>query len=186
MKPWAAVVGLALVFAAGRAEAFQWGVGVAGGATFPLAQSDNAAGPTFGLRVPLQPMPLLTVEPFLTTTALGGVEATFGGRSYNRRGFDILGWGAVVAPVLRFPVTPYAGVGSYRLGREGSDGGTDVGWTAGIGWAHPLRGRVTFEARTDFTWILEGETSRRFMGLSAGVTVPLHRDAEPGDAKEGS
>jgi hypothetical protein len=184
-------VGLALALAGARVEAFEWGTGVTAGASFPLAQSDNASGAQFGVRVPVNIVPLLTLEPFLTSTSLGGVEATFAGQTYNRRGFDVLGWGARVAlggvglgP--RFRLYPFVGVGSYHWSREGSPGSTDVGYTIGAGWARRLPWRVVVDVRTDFTWIHEGATARRFMGIAAGVTVPLRYEAAPAGDREGA
>ena len=49
MKRWVAVAGIALCLSAARVEALEIGIGLVGGATVPLAQSDNASGGQLGV-----------------------------------------------------------------------------------------------------------------------------------------
>jgi hypothetical protein len=142
----------------------------------PLGQSDNTSGGQYGLRMPINVTSLVTVEPFLTSTGLGSVEATFGGQPYVRDGFDIVSYGAVVAlgglgMSPRYPLFPFLSVGGYHLGREG--GATDVrlGYAAGIGYAHRLSTHVSANVRTDYQWIDVGGADRRFFEIGAGVTL---------------
>lgn len=185
MKRWAWVGLIGVALAAAPAGAVNLGLGVAGGASFALAQSDNGNGGQLGLRLPINVVPLLTIEPFLTSTDCGGVEASFSGKTYDRRGFDITSYGAVVAlggvgMGARFPLYPFLGVGSYHLGREGTPRQDEIGYLAGIGYAHALPVNFALNVRADFNWISSGESARRFFEVSLGVTVRFHPGSEEG------
>jgi hypothetical protein len=73
LKRWVLFGALLAVLAAVPAGAVQVGIGLAAGVSLPLAQSDNGNGDQYGLRLPVNVLPLLTVEPFLTSTSLGRV-----------------------------------------------------------------------------------------------------------------
>jgi len=176
MNRWVGVAALAAILAATPAAAVQIGIGVTGGASVPLGQSDNAAGGEYGLHLPINVMPLLTVEPFLTSTGLGSVDATFGGQTYVRDGFDIVSYGAVVAlggmglgP--RYPLFPFLSVGGYHLGREGGADEVRVGYSAGVGYARQLSTHFSANLRSDYHWIDVGGADRRFFEIGAGVTL---------------
>jgi len=183
MKRWFAVTALAMFLAAAPAAAFQVGVGVAGGACFPLGQSDNTTGGQYGLRLPVNVVPLLTVEPFLTSTGLGPVDATFGDQQYDRNGFDIVSYGAVLAlggvgigP--RYPLYPFMSVGGYHLGREGSSDDIHIGYSVGAGYAHRLGSHFAANVRSDYHWVDVGSSFRRFFEIGAGVTLRFYPVAQ--------
>ena len=75
-RVFAAVLGLALV--ATRAQAADIGIGPYGGISIPVLNDLSKQGSTFGIRVPVNLVPLLTVELFYASSSLGDIEENFG------------------------------------------------------------------------------------------------------------
>ena len=178
-----AVVLLSLVPAPGAA--IQVGIGLAGGESFPMAQSDTGRGGQYGLRLPVNLLPLLTVEPFLFSTDLGSVETTVGGRTYSRSGFDILSYGAIAAlggtgMGPRYPLYPFVGVGGFHPSREGSARVERTGYILGVGYARALPADLALNLRSDVNWMSVDGSARRFFEVSLGVSLRFHSGVEEG------
>src|ERR1043166_2096434 len=90
----AALLLLALAPVAARSAPI--GLGVFGGASVPLVQDDNGSGSIFGLRAPVNLVPLITVEPYFARTAGGDNDQDVGGITYTRSGIDNTAFGANV------------------------------------------------------------------------------------------
>ena len=96
MKRLFSAAALMLMLAAGAAHATGVGAGVYGGLSYPLLQDDVASGTLYGLRAPIALVPMITVEPFYASSALGDAEEVLGGLSYTREGFDQTAYGVSV------------------------------------------------------------------------------------------
>src|SRR2546426_11198987 len=111
---------LALVLGVQAAGAVSVGVGAFGGVSVPLVQDDTGRGTMFGLRVPVNLVPLLAVEPYFASTSGGDKDETFVDVGYTRSGLDVTAFGAnLMLPfgsMVKF--YPFAGIGSHKLKRE--------------------------------------------------------------------
>src|SRR5439155_846082 len=78
MKRALALALLALAVGAGAAQAAGPGVGIGpyGGYNIALIQQDTGNGSVFGVRAPVNLIPLITVEPYLRTSNLGDMIVT--------------------------------------------------------------------------------------------------------------
>jgi hypothetical protein len=166
---------LALAIAA-PAHAADIGVGVFGGFSIPIVNDLSEQGPAFGVRVPVNLLPLLTVEPFFSSSNLGDVEETFAGTPYTRDGGKVTAFGANAlftagAPMFKF--TPFVGIGSYKLERDGSEDLTDLGIQFGLGIGISPIPKVTFSVRGEMAAIITDETSQKFANVTAGASYSL-------------
>jgi hypothetical protein len=170
---------LALAVGAGMAQAAgpQIGVGPFGGYNFPIVQDDTGPGAAFGIRIPINLIPLITVEPYYATSNLGDVDETFGGLPYTRTGFDMKAFGAtaILGSVggvgLKF--YPYAGIGSYKLERTGSDEIKETGWNFGLGIGVPAGPKISVQMRGGMDMVITGDTSRKFGNVTLGINYNL-------------
>jgi len=174
-----ALVVLALLAFAAPVHAVTVGLGVFGGESLPLAQADNDPGPQWGVRVPVHALANVSIEPFFAVADGGRHEETFGGRTYDRIGFNVVSYGAIAAWGRMgfgagFPLYPYVGLGSYRLAREGTAPRTEWGYSAGVGYAYGLPVGFALQARSEVVVVPTGETSRRFVNLNLGVQFRFH------------
>src|SRR5437667_8327103 len=78
----------ALALAPCVAHAVGVGVGVFGGVGVPVLQDDNGQGTVFGVRVPVNLVPLVTVEPYFSKGSGGDKDQDVGGLSLTRSGID--------------------------------------------------------------------------------------------------
>jgi len=168
-----------LLAVASPVHAVTVGLGVFGGENLPLAQEDNDPGPQWGIRVPVHAVSNVTFEPFFAIADGGRHEETFGGTTYDRIGFNVLSYGAIAAWGRMglgsgFPVFPYVGIGSYRLAREGAEARTELGYSAGVGYAYALPVGFALQARSEVVVVPTDETSRRFVNLNVGVQFRFH------------
>jgi len=166
-----AVVLLAASVASSQAMDF-WGEAFVG-ATFPIAQDDNAAGPQFGLRLPIGLSPLLRIEPYYANSQCGSTQKDFAGFPYERSGFDIHSGGVNVSVRALglgpwVDLHPYAGVGFVHLGRSGTSG-THAGYNAGLQADVPLGSTFSLNARGEFNMVVDHGTSRKFANLLVGL-----------------
>ncbi len=89
------------------------GVGAFGGMSYPVLQEDVGNGTMYGVRVPVNIVPLLSVEPYWASSKLGDKVTSLGGIDYTREGFDESAYGANVMLATGGPVSfyPFAGAG---------------------------------------------------------------------------
>lgn len=160
------------------AAAFGIGIGVFGGTSIPVVQDDNGAGTQFGVRLPVTVAPMLTVEPYYATTSAGDKEQEVGGVPYTRSGIDVTSFGvnALLTFGAGFQMSPYVGVGSNTLERDGLDA-TETGYTFGLGFRFGLPlAKLALHARGGLNMVLEegsSETSRKWVDATLGVSYGL-------------
>ena len=179
MKRAIALALLALAMGAGAAQAAGPGVGIGpyGGYNIALIQQDTGNGALYGVRVPINLIPLITVEPYYASSNLGDVSETFGGLSYTRTGFDmkVFGASAILGSVggggLKF--YPYAGIGSYKMTRTGSEDIKETGYNFGLGIGVPAGPKVSAQIRGGLDMIVTGDTSRKFANVTLGINYNL-------------
>ena len=178
MKRTLLLVLAALAAGAGTAQATGVGVGVFAGGSIPIVQDDTGSGSQFGVRVPVHVAPLITIEPFFASSALGEVTDTFGGNSYSRKGFDVRTYGVNAAlggigmmPGLSF--YPYVGLASYKLSRDNSADISKMGYNFGLGLGFGLPSSISIGVRGELAMVVTDKTSRKFANVTAGITYKL-------------
>jgi opacity protein-like surface antigen len=153
------------------------GVGVFGGASFPIVQDDVGTGSTYGARVPVEVLPLITIEPYFAGSAMGEGEATLDGETYTRDGFDMTAFGGNVmlgSPSSPgFQLLPYVGIGYNHLTRAGSADIDEVGFNFGLGVGFAVLKKLSLQARGELNMVVTGDTSRKFGNLTVGVNYNL-------------
>jgi hypothetical protein len=163
---------LALALFAGTAAAVDIGVGAYGGVNVPVLNDLSKQGTDFGIRVPVKLIPLLTVEPFWSKSSLGDAEEDIAGITYTRDGGDLTGFGANAlltfgAPMFQF--FPFAGIGSYKLERDGAEDVSDVGYSFGLGLGTSLIPKLSLSVRGELDMVITDETSQKFAKVTAGA-----------------
>ena len=176
MKRLCALIALALVLGARAAGAVSVGVGAFGGVSIPLVQDDTGQVTLFGLRVPVNLIPLLSVEPYFAATSGGDKDETFVGTGYTRSGLDVTAFGANA--LLSFGSTirfyPFAGIGSHKLKREGAEDITKTGYNFGLGLgvSPPVAG-LSVDLRGELNAVVDGDASRKWANVTLGVSYNL-------------
>jgi hypothetical protein len=174
----AVVVAVLVLLLAAPARPASIGAGVFGGASIPIVQEDTGSGPQFGIRVPVNLVPLLTIEPFFARSGLGDVTETFGGIEYQRSGFDVNAFGVNLIVggaglVGGLPFYPFAGIASHSLSRDGSDDIKEVGYELGLGVGFSVPPGVGINVRGGFDIVVTGDTSRKFINATLGLSYKL-------------
>ena len=171
------VATLGLALAATMAQAADIGVGPFGGISIPVLNDLSKQGSTFGIRVPVNLIPLLTVEPFYAGSSLGDAEESFGSPiTYTRDGGKTTGFG--VNALLTFGTGPlkfypFAGLGSYKFERSGSPEISDVGYNFGLGLGVSPIPKLTAHLRGEFNMITTGDTSVKAANITVGATYAI-------------
>lgn len=171
------LLALALGAGVGAAGATPIGVGVYGGLSVPILQGDVKTGSIVGVRAPFSILPIVTVEPFYASSALGDAKETLGGISYTRSGFDGKAYGLNAmlgnpnGSGLRF--YPYLGIGKFKLTRDGSADIDEVGYDVGLGLGVGATPRISLQVRGELNLVKTGDTSRKFGNVTAGLTYGL-------------
>lgn len=165
---------LAVALAGTSAQAGSIGVGAFGGLSIPIVQSDVAQGSMFGLRVPIKLVPLLTVEPYYASSALGDAEEDILGTTYTREGFDGTAYGANLMLTMGGPLSfyPFAGIGQTKLERTGSDLSLTT-YNFGLGLGISPAPKVSIHIRGELAAAVDGEASRKFANATVGVSYAL-------------
>lgn len=166
---------LALALTPAMAAARGVGVGVFGGASLPVLQESASNGSQFGVRVPVNLVPFLSLEPFYAKSALGDVQETFGGTTYTRSGPDITTFGvnALLSFGGPFQFYPYAGLGSSKIEQSGASDITETTYDFGLGFGIAPMPKFTIHLRGELAAIVTGDTSRKAGNLTAGVSYAL-------------
>jgi hypothetical protein len=169
-----ALLVLALAALAPGARAASVSAEVFGGMVVPIVQDDADQGTLFGVRFPVQLLPLLTAEPWYSTSTLGDKTATVAGLSYTRDGGKLSGFGVnarlggMGAPGLSF--FPYVGLGSYTLKRAGSDDVSETGYDFGLGMVLTPAPKFGIGLRGQFDMVPTGSTSRKYGEVQVGIS----------------
>jgi opacity protein-like surface antigen len=172
---WAVFLAAVLIAPAAHAGTIEVGGGVFGGMSFPVLQDDQGQGSLFGARIPVRLLPLLAVEPFYTTSALG--DKTIGtspGSSVTRQGSDVTTFGAnVLFPFgSKTMLYPYVGIGSAHFTREGQDE-TFTSFDVGLGLGVTLIPKLTLDLRGELQAASTGDTSRKMANATLGATYSI-------------
>ena len=172
---WAVFVVLALLAPAARAGTIRVAGGVFGGMSFPVLQDDQGQGPLFGARVPVRLLPLLAVEPFYSTAALGDQTIDIApGISATRQGSDVTTYG--VNAMFPFGTStlfyPYVGIGSAHFKRDGQDE-TFTSYNLGLGLGIALIPKLMLDLRGELQAASTGETSRKVANVTLGATYSI-------------
>ena len=168
----------ALILGATTAGAAAIGVGAFGGASVPVLNDLSKQGSMFGVRVPVSLLPILTVEPFFSSSSLGDVTQDIGGISYTRDGGKSSAFGAnalLTFGAMGFRLFPFAGIGSYKLTRSGSEDIKDAGYDFGLGLGFSPIQKLSVDVRGELAMVKTGETSQKFANITAGVSYVLFK-----------
>jgi opacity protein-like surface antigen len=169
--------GLALILLPGWAGAAEIGIGAFGGASVPILNDLSKQGSTFGVRVPVSLVPFLTLEPFYAASALGDVSEDFGTSvTYKRDGGDVKAFG--VSALLpfgspMFKLYPFAGVGSYKITRNGAEDLTKTGYNFGLGLGISPIPKLTVHVRGEMSMVATDQTSQKFANITGGLSYSL-------------
>lgn len=174
----ASIALLALLSSAGAAHALSVGVGAFGGISVPIVQDDTGQGTQFGVRVPVNLIPMVVVEPFFSSASGGDKDEEFGGVTQTRTGLDVTGFGAnLLLPFgTGFRFYPFAGLGSFKVKREGSEDVTKTGYNfgIGIGISPPLAG-LSLDVRGELNAVVDGDVSRKWGNATVGVSYNVFK-----------
>jgi hypothetical protein len=171
---------LAFTLLPGLARAITIGGAVFGGTSLPAVQDDNASGPIFGLRIPVNFVPLIAVEPYYAQTNGGSKDYTAAGISYSRDGIDMKSYGANVLFTFGTGVQlfPFVGLSSNHMTRSGLDQ-TETGYDfgVGLGFKLPLAGlgadiRAAGNVVTDPA---SSDASRKWAEITVGVNYSFFK-----------
>ena len=176
MKKPILMIMLALMLAPGLARAVTIGGAVFGGMSIPALQDDNKGnGSMFGVRVPVNFVPLITVEPYYASTSGSSTDYNAAGVSYTRDGIDLTSFGANVLFEFGTGIRmfPFVGLSSNHMKRSGldqSETGYDLG--LGLGFKLPLAGlgadiRAAGNVVTDPA---TSDASRKWAEITIGVS----------------
>lgn len=174
MKRLFATALFALALAGSTAHATGIEAGVFGGLSIPIVQDDQKQGTTFGLRVPVKLIPLITVEPFFASSAMGEAEEEIAGFTYTREGFDVTSFGANVLLTMGGPVSfyPFAGLGQTTLKRAGFDDSFTT-FNGGLGIGISPAPKFSIHVRGELQAVVDGDASRKFANATAGLHYAL-------------
>lgn len=165
---------LAVVLAGTSAQAGSIGVGAFGGLSIPIVQSDVEQGSMYGLRVPIKLVPLITLEPYYASSALGDAKEDILGTTYTRQGFDGTAYGANVMLTMGGPVQfyPFAGIGQTKLKRTGTDLSLTT-YNLGMGLGISPAPKISIHIRGELAAAVDGESSRKFANATVGLSYAL-------------
>jgi hypothetical protein len=166
---------LALALVPAAAGAIGVGVGAFGGMSYPVLQDNAGTGSQFGLRVPFTLAPLVTVEGYYASSALGDVDETIAGQTYTRSGPDVTTYG--LNGILNFGGAyrfyPFAGFGSSTIKQASTEDLTETNFNFGVGFGFTLMPKLSLDLRGELNSVLTGDTSRKFGNLTVGVSYAL-------------
>lgn len=160
---------LALVLVPGTASAFGIGIGAYGGGAIPISQNDVGNGGTYGVRLPITLIPLVSVEPYWGESKLGDGE-TSAGFDYSSFGVNAVLGSLMRAPGIKF--YPYVGIASSKF--SGSLDVTKTTYNFGLGGAIGLS-RFAVHARAEINVADTGDESRQFTNLTLGLSYDLFK-----------
>jgi opacity protein-like surface antigen len=172
MRKAAILVLFALALVPCAAGAVSVGVGAFGGMSIPIVQDDNGQGTLFGLRAPVSVLPLVTVEPYFAKISGGDKDQDIEGTTITRSGMDVTGFGANVLLTFgsKLQLYPFAGIGSYKLSRTGSEDLTNTAYTFGLGLGISPMPKLSIHLRGELAAAVDGDVSRKWANATVGVS----------------
>lgn len=177
MKKTIVLAALALTLGAGAAHAVDIGIGGFGGVSVPVLNDLSEQGTTFGVRVPVRLIPLVTVEPFFASSALGEVEESFGtATTYTRDGGETSGFGVNALLTFgtgRLMLYPMAGIGQFTFEREGAEDIEEMGYNLGLGLAISPMDKLALHVRGELNMIVTDETAVKAANVTVGLSYTL-------------
>ena len=164
----------ALALSAGSAHARGVGLGFFAGASLPVVQEDQDNGSLWGLRAPVTLVPLLTVEPYFSSSALGDKTTDVGGFSFTRQGSDVTSFGVNAMLTMGGPIRfyPFAGIGSAKYKRSAQDE-SFTAYNLGLGFGFSAVPKLTVDVRGELQAAVDGGVSRKLANISAGVSYSI-------------
>jgi hypothetical protein len=150
------------------------GIGAFGGMSIPVLQEDQSQGGLYGLRAPISLTPLLAVEPYWSTSALGDQTESVGGVDYTREGSDVTTFGANVTLSTTGPLRfyPYVGLGTVKFKRTGQDE-SFTSWNFGLGLGFTPAPKFGLDIRGELQMAAKDQVSRKMANLTVGVSYAL-------------
>lgn len=161
------------------AQAGILGVGITafGGVSIPVAQADAASGTVFGLRVPVQAVSFLRLEPWFGLAKSGDYTVTgqFGSGTFPGPDVTTFGLNALLGTPMSAPgfsIAFVGGIGSHKIELDGFESDSRIGFNLGLDLgiglgALPLK----LSARGEGLVIpLDGGGSRKNAYVTAGLT----------------
>jgi len=140
-----------LLYSSVAGQGVRIGVGAFGGPDFPVGSEDQAKGTIFGIRGKIGVIPVITLEPRISFTSFGEPSSDdfvldLDGSKVTAYGIDaVLG-----APFggKGFAMFGILGGGFYNVKRDQTfEDRTELGWTAGLGFAIGFVPAVSVDAR---------------------------------------
>jgi len=163
-----------LVVPGGVARAGSIGLGVFGGMSYPVLNEEVSKGTLYGLRVPVNIVPIVSIEPFYASSNLGDGKVTTPLGDLTRQGPDETAYGANLLLASGGPLSfyPYAGISQVTLKQDGANK-TYTTYQGGIGLGISLMPKVTIHVRGEMQMLVDGETSRKFGNVTLGASYAL-------------
>ena len=174
MKRIFALAWVAMLLGASLAHAGNVGVGAFGGWSVPVVQEDQGNGSIYGFRFPLTFTPLVAVEPYFSSSALGDKTVSSGGFEYTREGSDVTTWGANVTFSMGGPMRffPYAGIGTVNYQRTGQDENY-TSYQFGLGLGFTPAPKVSLDVRAELQMAAKDQVSRKTGNFTVGASYAL-------------
>jgi len=165
---------VAVALCAGTARAASVGLGPFGGMSIPIVQDDQGNGSVFGLRAPVQLVPLLRVEPFWSTSTLGDKTVDVGGTSFTRTGSDVTTFGVNAMLSLGGPVTfyPFVGIGTAKFERAGQDE-SFTSYHMGLGLGLSPIPKLSVDLRAELQAAEKDGASRKMGNITLGASYAI-------------
>jgi hypothetical protein len=167
------VLALAVALVPGTARALGIGLGVFGGTSIPVNQSDVKTGGMYGVRLPLTIIPLVSVEPYWAQSKLADGQEngmTIDGFDNSSFGVNAILGSLLNAPGIKF--YPYLGIASSKLTRTGfsdiNKTSYNFGLGAGLGFS-----KIALHGRAELNVIDTGSKTREFANLTVGLSYDL-------------
>jgi opacity protein-like surface antigen len=158
----------------GLARAASIGGGFFAGVAVPVVQEDQDNGSVWGLRAPVKLVPLLTVEPYYSSSSLGDKTVTIGGFSTTREGSDITSFGVNALLTMGGPVRfyPFAGIGTAKYERTGQDE-SFTAYNLGLGLGLGVIPKVDLDLRGEFQAATNEGVSRKTLNITLGASYAI-------------
>lgn len=174
MKRWIVMALVASALSSGVARAASVGLGFFGGASVPIVQEDQDNGSVWGFRAPVKLVPLLAVEPYFSSAALGDKTVNVGGFTATREGSEVKSFGVNAMLTMGGPVRfyPFAGIGSAKYERTGQSE-SFTAYNLGLGFGVGIIPKLDLDLRGEFQAAVDGDVSRKVVNISLGASYSI-------------